>query len=97
MRKNLIAVLAIVAVAFAACENSRVTYPPKGEPTYSDAMVNNNAEALKLGDSVAAAQAAVHQAEPAAEPVHEIDTLAGKPGAPDTALAPGPNDSKAHQ
>jgi len=96
MRKNLIAVLAIVAIAFTACENSRVTYPPKGEPTYSDAMVNNNAEALKLGDSVAAAQASAAHAELAAEPVHAIDTLAGKPVAPDTALAPGSNNSKAH-
>lgn len=73
MRKLILSVFVVTAVAFTACENSRVSTYPKGTPMYSDAMVNNNAEALKLADSVVAAQEAAKVAEPA--PVAIADTL----------------------
>jgi len=74
MRKFILSVLVVTAVAFTACENSRVSTYPKGTPSYSDAMVNNNAEALKLGDSLVAAQEAAKAAAPAPVEVAAPDT-----------------------
>jgi len=64
MRKLILSVFVVTALAFTACENSRVSTYPKGTPSYSDAMVNNDAEALKLADSVVAAQEAAQASAP---------------------------------
>ncbi len=87
MRKLILSVFVVTAVAFTACENSRVSTYPKGTPTYSDAMVNNDAEALKLADSVVAAQEAAKAAEPA--PVVVADTAVADTAAK-AVVAPAP-------
>jgi hypothetical protein len=75
MRYSFFFVLVITGLVFTACENSRVSTYPKGTPSYSDAMVNNNAEALKLADSLVAANEDAKAATPAPIEVLVADSV----------------------